>query len=1618
MKIWRAHDGHGFEVGKRMAAFQSFDDLQDALSLATGIATDAMICMTADGDHLTQDVMRHISTSEGVSEADDVEFFVYNRDFLFADLDALQQELALPITLHAPVADFELASPPTPKSLASLLGWSTQLLACLNEHTSSARLFHSHLAAIQRSTLVALSNLNTHSETVRGHFTKVQESAEKELERMRGLLEGNQTDLKALSLVPINPRLLPGESSKSTTGGSMSKGGIKERTLAHYVHASKMGAVFNSCSEVHTELQQRLEEVRGYAAQLGGDTDGLREEVEVTNIQPSQETLEGAEQALLRAEEVNSYLLETCSPDEHGWPVAEALSADVNALSQVEGSVGELILLDEVGRESVRRLTADNNELVHRSLEILGDISSLQSDYADLAASLTALEQDLRSNKTDGFRHLARLKNMVFAYGATLVEVVRRREFAAHFMAKAHAVAELMARLSANERKRREEYRSEVMGLLPWEVKGLEEAPLSLEISTSKGDSALADLSRDDVRLFLTTLDDVEIAIQAESASREQAAALSRPMQMVKEALNQLLTRLDETEDDFSALVEAGLLGRGKSSEDGDSEYSDPQANGAPQTRNWNRAADSKAKAALEEAQQRAGRLEHELIEARNLAQERERIDAEAHDAEVAKLRVEMGQLRAELRTKNSELGKERGERQANARAVENLKAAAETEAARRLNMADELGRLRRDAEDARRAEADARAEATEESERATELEAHTVDLQSELEDAKAARLDASNRIEALLGQGTTTERELSAAQEHIDGLVSQLATTRAEMREARDALTEAEQARDKALRSYRAEVDGDRAILEETLKRTQTELERTKKALEQIEGEIFVHKEAAETLRGQLRAADETHEDTVRQAMDAEVARRHAERQLHNLLAGSRPLVAKTIQLRKFIRSMPALSSSKSKTSDGIAVDIVNEEIDESTEDQRQVAIDAFEAAAADANVETVCAALRALHFGSTQGNAPDEARAKLDSLTTLVRKWQKAYRNSSEKVARASNAARERIAFRNFAAGDLALFLPTRNAASSVRPWAAFNISFPHYFLNAKGVLASQLQTKEWIVARITNIDERIASNAVRQGDDGSVNNPMQLAEGSRFYMLDVDGWSNTSSSSAAASANAADVAPALRTRRSTSNVPTAPPSKAGELGGSAEPHTRLQRALTDATAGLKETRADATLGAMQRGELGVAGWDVPNSAADDIGLPPESPDVSLRDDRAPALTSVENKVDNSGVAETSAASQSRAPSPSGITRAFRSSSRASSPETGRYSAILGASARTQWPRPASLGQDRALGPIDRSLPDTTAPAFGKLKPRNRLAAPAIRSTPHSLVASPTSVVGAASSQNSAPLQTSGAALISGLTKSAAKAPTPNPFSQSPAGPGVWNQPETADYFARQRKHSLLGQEVRTGSLKASGDEDASAINSASKDPVSGETAARLPRSTSARSNRVSVSGNSLMLAHLGSSTVSVGVSQGASPSAAITTMDSALGQTASKSPIKRATSVASSSAGGSGYSKTDSQFSLVGETHSSTVGRSAGRPSKPSSPSFARLAMTWGRSRGAPRTPGLNDDGASASGMSSRSVRDATNMEATITGAQTVSDGGGQRSEASEALRRFAAARRDTS
>ncbi|KAK0525633.1 oligomeric, coiled-coil, peripheral membrane protein [Tilletia horrida] len=1466
MKLYRAHDGLSLSLPAPPAATSTLADLLDCVSLATGISSDQIICMTADGAQLHPENYRSLLSLDPAdgsgppsappdTHSTDLEFFIYNREYLYAEPNALAQQLALPPHLEQPLSHIdELPEPGTPHYATAVLPWAMQALSLIRTHASRAHLAYAALSNMHRASAIALANLLQYHRTIAAGADALNGSVGAELARMKDLLDGYERDLRILGMVPIDPRLLnpssrdsttstkpaqsqpqqqqPSSSSPASTPSSQGHGVSAQaagpsKRLGDYVSRQRMSAVASACARVHTELAARFVNLHNHLNALQTDVQALEGEVHSVDLGPASEGAEAAREARQRAEEIVErglmpWLSGALLGNDHEYqqlmqegllppfplgpapgPAHEAefpVERDQDRLhNQLEEALTELVLLDEVTRASVLRLSQDRNDMQARIITFLQDISAVQSDLGELAEAMDVFEKEemppgagvrqsikaqqlaqaqaqaslahakansqanlqaqpqagnptsaaagqlfvahqqstnfsmlhtvtagafvldgFRPNmapivaaaagagtgigapapgsasttsnnqgqvRIDGFRHLARLHHMLLAYGATLVELVRRATFSRLFLKSAQSVAELMALVSEREVERRKEWRKAGVGsILPWDVRALSLVPMSgsaggvlaasafgdegtpvLEISTkgmislhaaSTGASsgidplaaalaAAAELGREDVDRLFGLLDDIERALdqEAELARESQAAIAIRrrssalrqhstggsfalpqgqrspatpphpgstlqspvgqnlpllpvnPIPEVRAALQLLVEEIDDMEPEFRDLVNVTLLERksrfrrrrasrragngtfGDGPADGEEEQtsdaedddSDDDEEGQVESvlnsgnRTGRRAAPrasrralrkqikeltakvaeaeattASAHAALEAAQTENGRLRTNLAHL-----------SEEHHSAYGAIRVELESVRAESRSNAEAYDRARHARDDALAQVEALRNEVDTEAARRLNLEEEVTNVRRDLKEARKEAGEAKREALEIEERLAELDVQTSELQHELDNAVRAREDVCNRMEGLLKEGSSAERELASAQSRIEELNREVSAARTEVREAKEALAEAESARDKLIRTYRAEADGDRAILEENVRNKDQELRLAKEGLKNAETarKAAEAREAAERtvsdgLRGQLEAADVAHETMLRDLEETreegsklEARLRDATDERDELLRLVRPLIVKIQALRKVIKSLPILtSSSKSTDRDGkvgnggdssmrerstsstsVTSEIINggsngtQASSTSTVKPNgllNAAMEAFESEGENsASLAMTLAALRALEPRLFH----DEVKGKLDSLTLLVRKWQKAYKLTQDKISRAQASARDRIAYRNFQVGDLVLFLPTRNTSS--RTFAAFNRGYPHYFLRAEGAFGEQVRSKDYLLDRITAVTERVAGSAVGGAPvsgDGSADgtNPYQLAEGVRYHILDVEG------------------------------------------------------------------------------------------------------------------------------------------------------------------------------------------------------------------------------------------------------------------------------------------------------------------------------------------------------------------------------------------------------------------------------------------------------------------------------------------------------------------------------
>lgn len=463
-----------------------------------------------------------------------------------------------------------------------------QKLIELQRHTAHEQ--HACIGRIQVSTHVALANLQAHTETIKQAVKTLEGIASREFGSMESLLKRYERDLMVLSRIPVEPRLLV----KTTAMQSQ-----QPRTLGDYVNAEETRDIAQRCGVEFSRLRERHADSLQIEFQLAVDLADLTTEVNHTHYAPSTETLAQIQYACASCLEHLREIEEQCrlEHDRKGPVVKNCTAEHIRALNEKAERVHTL---QRQISQCLACLVSDRNELVYRHLNLVQDISSLQSDYADFGAMLTDIDAELTSPKLDGFKHLNRIKKMVWAYGASLIEAVRRSEFTPLFMKKAQHVAELMAQFTESERTAREEHAVQVASQLPWEP-AIGTQPPSLDVSIRRRDSEdTSSLSREDLRVFFQQLD----ALEAELLKIDPQKSCN-PVNEIRSELQGLVAHLDRAEDTFTSIAQREFQLRDDDSDDG----SEDQARSV----SGSERIEDALRHQLALAQQRSERLEEEL---------------------------------------------------------------------------------------------------------------------------------------------------------------------------------------------------------------------------------------------------------------------------------------------------------------------------------------------------------------------------------------------------------------------------------------------------------------------------------------------------------------------------------------------------------------------------------------------------------------------------------------------------------------------------------------------------------------------------------------------------------------------------------------------------------------------------------------------------------------------------------------------------------------------------------------------------------------------------------------------------------------------------------------------
>ncbi|KII87895.1 hypothetical protein PLICRDRAFT_112259 [Plicaturopsis crispa FD-325 SS-3] len=1033
LQICRAEDGEVTQVNATLRDIERTGSLELFLHRETGVDEEAILVYLSDGQRLRSDNLRELAG------AHDQSIYVFNKYYLDFDLEEVLQELRVVAPLQPPIEESIAATPPfRPSQLAD------SYVRTAHAHQEHITHTLSTLQYQHEAVRIASSSLDLNVLAIADAFEGIAMGARRELDKQASLLAGLDADLQIINRVKIHVEFMSPAVRKAIEAGE------KSRTLGDYVSDAKMRQVADICARAHDDLESRFSQTEQSMSRLREGTDAVRSTVADTRL------LDDANACLRRSHDISDKITDVAG-------ALESPAPDPDELLQ------ELKRLDTALRHEVQLITDIKNAYTEQCIGALRQISLLNSDVVQLPVSLTSLQASFRGKNS--FSHIQRLHNMLYAYGATVIEVVRRKEFARFFYQRAQSILEVMAKVSASERKRRQVYRGEVHGQLPFDTKGMDDPVPTIDFSPSGNLDATYSLEREDVEVLFRVLDDLERV--ARSSADTVALGAVRESRI---ALEKLVTKMDNLEAGFDRIAERSLLSA------------------------------SRLSSSRRRATEADDQMFSELAEQLRVTQEAKEHQEAMFQEERTSLQMEIHRLKSSVQDVDATVNTEQERADRVERDLHQARAQVESEINARRILEERHADLRADAENQRQSLANALSEATQQAREAEMLRQELAQVRAEFEDVKALEAKNEAKFAGLLEDQATTLRNLEEARARGEDLSIQIQSARTESDDVTRALKDAAREKDRLLRAqaaehdrimrdHIAEADGDRAVLEHQFSELKAEMEHVERELKDARAQGEIDRADAVGLRVELQRVE--HE--LRESRHAERALRAdleagqaSQSDYEHRLENSSRLVAQILDVAIAFRNshvkalstaqtMTAHPSSLSKTSpnlldasfpSGLRHSMIGAPDEPSPIDHSDPASALEQLRAFDHD-----------HFLETIGKAG-----------STIRKWQKQCKEYRER-------AKGKISFRNFAKGDLALFLPTRNSVS--KPWAAFNVSFPHYFLQANGHLAEQLKTREWIVARITSITERVVDH------NDPTSNPYGLGDGVKYYMLEVEDW-----------------------------------------------------------------------------------------------------------------------------------------------------------------------------------------------------------------------------------------------------------------------------------------------------------------------------------------------------------------------------------------------------------------------------------------------------------------------------------------------------------------------------
>jgi autophagy-related protein 11 len=405
-------------------------------------------------------------------------------------------------------------------------------------------------------------------------------------------------------------------------------------------------------------------------------------------------------------------------------------------------------------------------------------------------------------------------------------------------------------------------------------------------------------------------------------------------------------------------------------------------------------------------------------------------------------------------------------------RELDSVKREVEEERRRREEMENFIGSVRGEEEGVKDRLRAALREATERTKEIEELRAELDNVRNERELIKNLEESHRSKITHLLSSHESTLRSLEEARARGEDLEGQIGTVRLESLELRGALRDLVEEKERVVRTlgvehervmrdWRAEADGDRAVLERRLDEVENELDEANSRASRLERESVESRRERDALTGELRRIKDELRDTrdvervlredLRQGKSSESGFEMRIEEMERVVAG---LVDVGIGFRDVcVRAMGMANAMNAGPFGGGGNKGQNQQQPQQGQNQSQSQTQIQGSPGSPTPFPSTLSRHMASPGTLLPPNVdpppldPSDPQAVLEALrlfdhdtflesisrtSTTIRKWHKQCKEYRER-------AKGKISFRNFQKGDLALFLPTRNSVS--KPWAAFN-------------------------------------------------------------------------------------------------------------------------------------------------------------------------------------------------------------------------------------------------------------------------------------------------------------------------------------------------------------------------------------------------------------------------------------------------------------------------------------------------------------------------------------------------------------------------------------------------